>query len=85
MIAVSSKTFKSGNSVALRLPRALGIGADVAMQIERNGDVLIVRRLKDPAEEKRRLKEMVAELATLPKPPSVQEREPIEFPEREGL
>ena len=85
MIAVSSKTFKSGNSVALRLPRALGIEADVEVQIEKAGDVLIVRRLKDPAEEKRRLKEMVAELATLPKPPSVQEREPIDFPERPGL
>ncbi|MBV9881870.1 MAG: AbrB/MazE/SpoVT family DNA-binding domain-containing protein [Sphingomonadaceae bacterium] len=85
MNAISSRTFKSGNSIALRLPRALGIGADVEMQIERNGDVLIVRRLKDPAEEKRRLREMVAELESLPKPPSVQEREPIEFPERPGL
>jgi antitoxin VapB len=85
MNAVSSKTFKSGNSVALRLPRVLGIGADVEMQVERNGDVLIVRRLKDPAEEKRKLREMVAELGTLPKPPSVQEREPIDFPERPGL
>lgn len=85
MNAVNSKTFKSGNSVALRLPRALGIAADVEMQIERSGDVLIVRRLKDPAEAKRRLKEMLAELAALPKPPSVEERDPIEFPERRGL
>lgn len=53
MGAHETKTFKSGNGVALRLPKSLGIGPDERMLIERNGDVLTVRRLKGPAEESR--------------------------------
>lgn len=85
MNAVSSKTFKSGNSVALRLPKALAIGPDIEMTIEKNGDVLTIRPVLDPAEEKRKLLAFLDDLAALPRPPSVQEREPFEFPERPGL
>ena len=85
MNAVTSKTFKSGNSVALRLPRALGIAADVEMRIEKEGDALVVRPVKDPAEEKRKLTELVAALAALPNPDEIEVREPIEFPDRPGL
>jgi antitoxin VapB len=85
MNAVTSKTFRSGNSIALRLPRALGIGADVEMRIEKDGDALVVRPAKDPAEEKRKLAELVEALRALPHPPEVQKREPIEFPDRPGL
>jgi antitoxin VapB len=85
MGAHETKTFKSGNSVALRLPKALGVGPDERMVIERNGDVLTIRRLKDPAEEKRKLLELVEALRALPRPDEVEKREPIEFPDRPGL
>jgi antitoxin VapB len=85
MGAHETKTFRSGNSIALRLPKALAIGPDERMVIEQNGDVLTVRRLKDPAEEKRRLLELVEALRALPRPDEVEKREPIEFPDRPGL
>jgi antitoxin VapB len=85
MGAHETKTFKSGNSVALRLPKALAIGPDERMLIEQDGDVLTIRRLKDPAEEKRKLLELVEALRALPRPGEVEVREPIEFPDRTGL
>ena len=71
--------------MALRLPKALAIGPDERMVIEQNGDVLTVRRLKDPAEEKRKLLALVADLEALERPGEVEVREPIEFPDRPGL
>lgn len=85
MGAHETKTFKSGNSVALRLPKALAIGPDERMVIEQKGDVLTIRRLKDPAEEKRKLLELVEALRALPRPDQVEKREEIEFPDRPGL
>jgi antitoxin VapB len=85
MGAHETRTFKSGNSVALRMPKSLAIGPDERMLIEQNGDVLTVRRLKDPAEEKRKLMELVETLRALPRPGEVEKREPIEFPDRPGL
>lgn len=85
MGAHQSRTFRSGNSVALRLPKALAIGPDERMVIEQEGDVLTIRRLIDPATEKRKLEALVATLRALPRPDSVEVREPIEFPDRAGL
>jgi antitoxin VapB len=85
MNAVSSRTFKSGNSVALRLPRALGIEADVEMRIEKEGNTLVVRPARDPAAEKARLRRLVATLESLPAPGEIQPRDPIDFPDRPGL
>jgi antitoxin VapB len=85
MSAHETRTFKSGNSVALRLPKGLAIGPDEKMLIEQNGDVLTVRRLKDPAEEKRKLIELVEALRAIGRVGEIEQREPIEFPERPGL
>jgi antitoxin VapB len=85
MGAHETKTFKSGNSVALRLPKALGVGPNERVLVERTGDVLTVRRLKDPAEEKRKLLALLADLEAIGRPGEVEEREPIEFPDRPGL
>jgi antitoxin VapB len=85
MGAHETRTFKSGNSVALRLPRALGIGPGVEMRIEKEGDALVVRPVKDPAEEKRKLAELVEALRALPHPGELEVREPIEPPDRPGL
>jgi antitoxin VapB len=82
MNAFSGKTFKSGNSVALRLPKALGVAENVAMTIERRGDAFIVRPVRDPAEEKRRVLKLIETLNALPSPGEVEIREPPMPPKR---
>lgn len=85
MNAISSKTFKSGNSVALRLPKEIGFGPGMDVVIERNGDVLTIRPAINPAEEKRKLRKLLADLRALGVPEAIERREPIEFPDRPGL
>jgi antitoxin VapB len=80
-----TKTFKSGNSEAVRLPQGIGFGVGVAVHIERDGDRVVITPAHDPAEEKRKLLELVETLRSLRAPGEVQEREPIEFPDRPGL
>ena len=80
MGVVDSKTFRSGNSEAVRLPREVAYGRDTEVTIVRSGDILTIfpKRSQSPAE-------MVARLRALGDalPPEI--REPIEFPERDGL
>lgn len=85
MGVVDSKTFKSGNSIAVRLPKEVAFAPDLRVTIERNGDVLTIRPAVDPAEEKRKLRELVATLRAIGRVGEVSEREPIEFPDRPGL
>jgi antitoxin VapB len=80
-----TRSFKSGNSVAVRLPKGLGVGAGAEFKVERQGDRLILTPVADAAEAKRRWHDMLDELAKLPKPPRVQKRERIEFPDRPGF
>ena len=85
MNATSSKIFKSGNSLAVRLPRDIAFAPDTQVVIERNGDVITIRPAVDAAEEKRKLLELVEALRAIGPPEEVQKREPFEFPERPGL
>lgn len=86
MGAHTTKTFKSGNSVALRLPKSLAIGPDEPMSIEQHGDVLTVRRLKDPARVRQGMQQLIADLDAIGRPSDgIQERDGIEFPDRPGL
>ena len=75
-----TRAFKSGNSQAVRIPADLAY-ADVGqdLRITRNGDVLTIvpARLS--------LRESVAALRALPRPPEVEVREPIELPDRDNL
>ncbi len=85
---VHTRTFKSGNSVAVRLPRTLGVGPDETLAISRQGDVLTARRIPSAAEEAERLTRFRAgldALRVLPRPTAIEERESIEFPDRPGL
>jgi antitoxin VapB len=79
MNAYRTKTFRSGNSEAVRLPKEIGFGAGTEVEVVREGDVVTIKR--------RRMtnRELVESLRELPKPGSVQARVPIEFPERPGL
>ena len=80
-----TKTFKSGNSEAVRLPQGLGFGVGVAVNVERDGDRVVITPARDPAEEKRKLRELVEALQALGRSGDVGERERIEFPDRQGL
>jgi antitoxin VapB len=80
MTEVTAKTFRSGNSVAVRLPNEMGIEAGVEVVIQRSGDTVTIT-----PKSKHSVAEMIARLRALPKPDYIQEREPIEFPERPGL
>ncbi len=86
MSALITRTFKSGNSVAIRLPKALAIGPDERMLIEQHGSTLIIRRAHDPAVEKRKVAAMLAALAKIGAPDDgIQDRPDFEAPERPGI
>ena len=82
---VHTKTFKSGNSVAVRLPKGFAIPAGTEVELDKSGDVVTIRPARDPAEEKARMLKMLDDLAAMPKPSRVEKREPILFPKRRGL
>jgi antitoxin VapB len=81
-----TRTFKSGNSEAVRLPQGIGFGVGVAVRVERDGDRVVITPARNPEEEKARLLAMLTDLEALGPPPGgVQERDPFDFPERPGL
>ena len=82
---VNTRTFKSGNSVAMRWPKRLGIGPEVDLQIVPHGQDFLVRRVVDPVEEKRKLMELIAAMDAIGPVGEIEMREPIEFPDRLGL
>ena len=85
---IHSKTFKSGNSVAMRLPKSLGVGPNETFVVERHGDTITSRRIPTAAEEAERLvrfRAMLEDLQRLGPVGEVQERDPFEFPDRPGL
>jgi antitoxin VapB len=79
MNAHTTRTFKSGNSEAVRLPKELGFGPGTEVEVLREGDVVTIRRKRMTN------RELVEALRKLPKPSYIQDREPFEFPERPGL
>jgi len=72
-------TFRSGNSEAIRLPKDVAFGEELELVLVRSGDVLTVY----PAATS--IPEMIARLEALPVPPSIEERDDEELPERAGL
>ena len=87
--AVETRTFKSGNSVAVRIPKELGFEAGTEVTIRRIGNRLEIAPLLDPAQERQALRDMLDEIRAIWEeaggPPEPQRREPIEFPDRPGL
>lgn len=73
-----TRAFKSGNSQAVRIPAELAYDdVSVDLKITRMGDVITIV----PARQS--LKDAIATLRNLPKPPKVERREPIEVPDRD--
>ena len=79
MTIARTRTFRSGNSEALRLPREVAYGEDVELVIARSGDVITIypARLTVPA--------MIDRLRSLPAPPSIELRDVEDIPDRPGL
>jgi antitoxin VapB len=74
-----TKTFRSGNSEALRLPRDVAYGEGVELIVVRSGDVTTIY----PASLS--IEAMIEQLHHLPAPPSIEQRDVEELPERRGL
>ena len=79
MTVARSRTFRSGNSEAIRLPRDVAFGPDVELVIVRSGDVMTIY----PAATS--VADMIKRLRCLPAPPSIERRDVEELPERERL
>jgi len=79
MTIAKTRTFRSGNSEAVRLPKDIAFGENVELVVVRSGDVVTLypAALSIP--------EMVARLKAMPAPPSVEKRDDDELPERPGL
>ena len=72
-----TRAFKSGNSQAVRIPAELAYDdMNVDLQITRVGDVITIFPARG------NLRDVVAALRKLPKPPKVERRQPIEMPTR---
>jgi antitoxin VapB len=73
-----TRLFKSGDSQAVRIPAEIAYAdTDMDLEIIRLGDVITIF----PA--RKSLKEAVAALRRMPKPPRVEKRKPIEVPLRD--
>ena len=79
MTIARARTFRSGNSEAIRLPRDVAFGDDVELVIVRSGDVMTIY----PAATT--LPEMVARLNKLPAPATIERRDDADLPERDRL
>lgn len=74
-VTVTTKTFQSGNSEAIRLPKEVAFGVGVELTLTRSGDRLI-------AEPRPKLtpRELVARLREIgPPPDGVQKRLPVDI------
>jgi len=79
MTVARTRTFRSGNSEAVRLPKDVAFGDDVELVIVRSGDVMTIY----PAQTT--IAEMIDRLRVLPAPPDIERRDDEDLPEREGL
>ena len=82
-----TKTFKSGNSVAIRLPKEFAIPAGVDVEVSKAGNRVTIRLTRDEteAEAKRGMLAMLDALKAIGPIGEIEKREPIEFPDRPGL
>ena len=82
---VKTNAFKSGNSVAVRLPKAFGIKAGEPLDVLNKGQKIEIRRSVDPEYAQQQLAEMVRELREIGPIDGDPQDGRIEFPDRPGL
>ncbi len=72
-----TRAFKSGNSQAVRIPAELAYDdPSIELTITRLGDVIVI------APARTTMKDAIAKLRAAPKSSPLQDREPIEMPDR---
>ena len=72
-----TRIFKSGNSQAVRLPADIAFkNPNIEVEISRTGDVVTIYPARPS------LKDAVALLKRMPKPPRAEKRAPIDVPQR---
>ena len=72
-----TRAFKSGNSQAIRIPAELAYAdMTVDLEITRMGDVVTIFPVRPS------LKDVVATLRAMPKPATLEKRDPIDLPPR---
>lgn len=81
----TARTFKSGNSEAVRLPKDLGFGIGTEVIIERRGNELVLRPAHDAEAARAANRELVRRLREIGPVGEIGKREPIEMPDRPGL
>ncbi len=79
MSIADSRTFRSGNSEAVRLPRDVAFGREVEVTIVRSGDVLTIYPRRPS------IGDLVKRLAELPRPAEIEARDVEVIPEPDGL
>lgn len=84
-VTVKTNAFKSGNSVAVRLPKAFGVKAGDELELVRRLHKIELRPVADPDAERAKVVELVRRLRELGPVKTPRAREPIEFPDRPGL
>ncbi len=79
MTVARSRTFRSGNSEALRLPKDVAFGDDVELVLVRSGNVMTIY----PAATS--IAEMLATLRTTPAPRAIERRDDEPLADRPGI
>lgn len=79
MTIARSRTFRSGNSEAVRLPKDVAFGDGIELVVVRSGDVITMY----PAGTT--IPAMLDRLKALPRPREVEQRDEEPLPERKGL
>ncbi|HEY5106219.1 MAG TPA: AbrB/MazE/SpoVT family DNA-binding domain-containing protein [Caulobacteraceae bacterium] len=79
MTVTTSRTFRSGNSQAIKLPREVAFPDGTEVTIVRSGEVMTIYPTKPP------LSEMIERLFSLPGPDSIEVRDTGQIPERPAL
>jgi len=79
MTVLKTRTFRSGNSEAVRLPKDIAFGPDVELTMIRSGDDLTIYPTRPS------IQALIKTLDALPKPDDIETRDEEESPERPGL
>ncbi len=79
MSIARSRTFRSGDSEAVRLPKDVAFGTDVELVLVRSGNVLTIYPAIDT------ISTMVDRLRAVPSPRAIERRDDDVLHEREGL
>lgn len=85
MAVAITRAFRSGNSIAVRLPSDIAYDVNTPLIVERCGDVVTIKPATDAAEERQKVLDLVARLRAIGPVGEIEVREPFDGPERAGL